>query len=93
MIKSFRLRTLLIVVSLFAIYLAYASCTANLQKRFVERVERTGGYARYGWQYTNMRFNPDAIPPLPQWLLRVVDKNYVMRLRLISFRNTGFLGI
>ena len=40
--SRFRLRTLLIVVTLIAIYLANASRNVSLQKRFIERVDRTG---------------------------------------------------
>ena len=77
--SRFRLRTLLIVVTLVAIYLANATRNAGLQKRFIEQVADVGGYARYDWQYTNLAFDPDAVPPQPQWLLRVVDKNYLMQ--------------
>lgn len=79
--SRFRLRALLIVVTLIAIYLANASRNASWQKRFIERVDTTGGYARYDWQYANMAFNPDAVPPQPQWLWGVVDKNYFMQVK------------
>lgn len=79
--SRFRLRTLLLVVTLVAIYLANATRNASWQKRFIERVDRTGGYARYDWQYANMAFKPDAVPPQPQWLLGLVDKNYFMQVK------------
>ena len=84
----FRLRTLFLFVTALACLLAYEIDSARRQREFVDSLQGKYGSARYSWQFdAKGNFDPNATPPLPDWLLRSFDPNYFYRVtdvRLMS---------
>ena len=71
------LRTLLILITVFAVWLAVQVNRAHRQREAVAWVEANVGMVQYDWQYDeNDRLIVDAESPTPKWLRDLVGDEY-----------------
>jgi hypothetical protein len=68
------LRTLLVVVTLLSIALAFHVRSTERQRRGLQAIRKYGGWVQYGFQYPSgdysyKGFDPNARSAVPQWLL------------------------
>jgi hypothetical protein len=79
---QYRLRTLLIVMTLLAVWMAHISHRARQQKMAVEKVHRLGGTVEYDFRVTKNittgfpSHDPQAKPPGPAWLRNFLGDDY-----------------
>jgi hypothetical protein len=82
----FRLRTLLIVISVLGIWLGLQANRVNRQRRAVAALN--AARAKFGYDYERdnaLNFIPNATPPAPKWLRSVVGDDYFRRVTLVDF--------
>ena len=76
----FSLKTLLILLTLFCLWLGTLASSANRQKRAVEAIQLSGGEFNYDYQRipssSGQRYSHRVEPPGPQWLRRVLGDHY-----------------
>ena len=82
-IWRFSLRTLLIGLTLFCVWLGMWANSANRQRRAVEAIELSGGRFNYDYQRvptpsgrSGQRFSYKVQPPGPKWLRKIVGDHY-----------------
>ena len=72
------IRTLLILITVFGVWLAVQANSAHRQREAVAWVKANGGHVRYDWEYDG-DFNPfkqKAEHPAPKWLRDLVGDEY-----------------
>jgi hypothetical protein len=67
---QFRLRTLLIVVTVLSLYLGWLVHRAKEQCATVAAIQDLGGWIYYDFQIVNDRYDPNASSWAPEWLRR-----------------------
>jgi hypothetical protein len=78
----FSLKTLLILLTLFCLWLGTLSSSANRQRRAVEAIQLSGGEFNYDFQRMPDRtgseysFSHQVEPPGPKWLRRILGDHY-----------------
>jgi hypothetical protein len=78
----FSLRTLLILLTLFCVWLGMLASSARRQKRAVEAIQQSGGQFCYDYQLTRrgpgleIEFSYQVQPPGPRWLRRILGDHY-----------------
>jgi internalin A len=70
---QFSLKSFLIVVTLFAVWLGYFSLRAREQRAAVARIKELGGHVQYDYQWGS---NSQSGPPGWPWLRRLVGDEY-----------------
>lgn len=86
---TFSLRTLFILLTLFAVWTATIVNRAREQREAVKAIRELGGKVSYDWQLrylpgtTNLRIEPE--PPGPAWLRRVVGGDFFQEVRVVNF--------
>jgi hypothetical protein len=88
----FSLRTLLVAVTLFGVWLGWWCHRARQQKASVEAITRLGGWSYYDFQLVNGKFDPQARSPIPKWLLDRLGYDYfhnVVEVNLVYNNNSG----
>jgi hypothetical protein len=79
---QFRLRTLLILTALFALWLGLKADRVNRQRRAVEALGKMGVQIRYDYEVEpnprgfGFQYNPDLQPPGPEWLRELLGEHY-----------------
>lgn len=74
---SFRLRTLPLLLTVGCIWLGWYANSAQRQRRAVAAIEKLGGSVRYDYQPTYEDPNPSIPPPGPEWLVKLVGRDYL----------------
>ena len=80
------IRTLLVAVTLLCVWLAYAAHRARLQEDLVRRINANGGGA-FGYHHEMDEAGqhiPDAEPPGPLWLRRLIGDHAFLRIRYVG---------
>ena len=88
---GFSLRTLFVVVTALAVWLGYQTNRATKQRRAVERLQELQVQIIYDWQNNRGDFGtiiPNASPPAPDWLRRLVGEHYFTRVVALNFEQT-----
>jgi hypothetical protein len=66
---SISLRTLLVLVTVFAIWLGWRTTRAHKQRDAVARIRELGGVVSYDYEYSDDKgWISDAVPPGPRWM-------------------------
>jgi hypothetical protein len=92
---QYRLRTLLIVMTVLAAWLSIASHRARQQKMAVERIRALGGRVDYDYQRITANTDVDdfmpvlAGPPGPEWLRRFVGDDYFQSVVHVELQETS----
>lgn len=87
---SFNLRTSLVLVTAFAVYLGIAVNKASQQRKAVKAIEALGGAVRYNWQHVPdcgfHQANDLAIgePSGPEWLRRLIGDDYFQNVEMVN---------
>jgi hypothetical protein len=89
---QFRLGTLLLVVTVFCVWLGVQVNRANKQRRAIAEIEAARGVIHYDHDYdpAGQRI-PDAVPTAPQWLRKFLGDDYFRKAVTVSFA-TEFYG-
>jgi hypothetical protein len=78
----FSLKTLLILLALFCLWLGTLANSANRQRRAIEAIQLSGGKFNYDYQLTRngpdleREFSYQVAPPGPKWLRRIIGDHY-----------------
>jgi hypothetical protein len=90
---QYRLRTLLIIMTVLAFYMAIISHRARQQKRAVENILALRGTLMYDYQRIKAPdwsgFDPQALPPGPVWLRNFIGDNYFQSVVQVDLSNTS----
>ena len=82
----YSLRTLLIVVTVFCVWVAMESSRARRQQAAVERVYELGGDIFFGYRFTaERRPVSDPLENIPDWLVKAVGEDYFRRVVTVNF--------
>jgi len=83
---QFGLGTLLLAVTLFAVWLAMVVNRVNGQKRSVAEIVKAGGRIQFDYQRdpAGQRI-PDAEPPAPVWLRKLMGEDYFRKVVVVDF--------
>jgi hypothetical protein len=82
----FSLRTALIVVAIFCIWLSIESSHARKQKNAIETVRKLGGMLAYDFQMDrNGQWKRPFQPRGPQWLRKAIGDDYFQRVVVVNF--------
>jgi len=83
---QFGLSTLLLVVTVFGVWLGIAVNKANKQRRAVAAIEKLEGRIQFDYERdANGQRIPDAQPPGPKWLRKVLGDDYFRKVIFIDF--------
>ena len=83
-ILRFSIRTLLIVLTIFCVWLSWKVERARKQREVVAWVQEMGGSVHYGYElYDNTVFLPNAKPPGPEWLRNLLGIDYFGDVRCV----------
>ena len=84
-LQKFSLRALFLCLTVFTIAIAYNFDHASRQREFVTCVHGKLGEVRYSWQFdANGLFDPNARPPLPDWLLARLGQDHLFSVTDVS---------
>jgi len=73
----FSLRTFLIVLTIFCVWLGWYLYRVEQQRNAVKWVEENGGEVRYDYQFDSKGVRlGNSQPSVPKWLLNILDVNY-----------------
>lgn len=70
---QFSLRTLLVAMAVFAVWLGFKSARARRQRAAVDRILELGGIVMYDYEYEE-----GAKPPAPDWLRQLLGDEYFL---------------
>jgi len=80
----FSIRSLLVVVTLIAICLAWSVYPVLRQRRAASFVERLGGYVVYDYQFSNDgRFQRTPNTIVPAWMRKLLGDDWFSRIRVV----------
>ena len=85
----FSLKTLVLVLTVFGIWLGLLVHRVNKQKEAVQWVKDHGGWVRYDYEWEREKKSPieDAEPPGPDWLRELIGIDYFTDVTLVGFHN------
>ena len=73
----FSVRTLLLAVTILALWLGIQASQAKRERRAVARIVELGGLVRYDWEHDEAgKYQSDAAPPGPDWLRNVIGSEF-----------------
>ena len=85
---QFSLRSFLVLLTVFAVWLGVVVHRAREQREAVEAIEALGGTVAYDWQQesTSPFYSPVASQPLgPAWLRRIVGDDFFQNASQVNF--------
>jgi len=85
---QYRLRTLLIVVTILCVWLGIQVNRANRQRRAIGTISELRGLVFFEHEYDNeqsLNRIPDAKPPGPIWLRKLIGEDYFRRAAVADF--------
>jgi len=82
------LRTLLVLITLFAVWLAVQVNRAHRQREVVAWVTADGGEVGYDWEYEEGKWNENAEHPAPIWLRGLVGGEYFQTVTIVILYGT-----
>jgi hypothetical protein len=93
----FRLRTLLLAVTVVSVLLGLHVHSTERQRRSVLAIQQYGGWVRYGFQfptgkYSSRDFDPKACSIIPQWLLDRLGVDFFHDVVQVSLNYTEDTG-
>jgi hypothetical protein len=83
---TFSLRTLFILLTASAVWLGVVVNRARQQREAIKAIEALGGTVVYDWELSSPSpadFDPDATPPGPDWLRRLVGDEFFQDLGVV----------
>ena len=83
---QFSLRTLLVVVTVFCIWMWIATKRAREQRWAVEAILKAGGTVAYRHEYFPMSPYPPSDPPGPDWLRQWFGNEYFFSVAKVDVR-------
>jgi Leucine-rich repeat (LRR) protein len=83
----FGLRAILILTAMFSVYIGLHVQRSQRQSKVVSWIRKNGGEAYYRFQFDNNvnSFRTDRPPPVPTWVLNVVNIDYFSDVFGVSF--------
>ncbi len=89
---QYSLRTLMLLVTVAAVWLGIWTHRAREQKKVVASIVQLGGNVFYDYQRENPVYynvhNPKALPLTPQWLRSILDDDYFHDVVYVCLRDT-----
>jgi hypothetical protein len=88
---QYRLRTLLILMTLLAVWMSWISHRARQQKFAVEKIQALGGTVNYDYQKITgdvYHFNDQASPSGPEWLRKLFGDEYFQNVVWVTLSKT-----
>jgi Leucine Rich Repeat (LRR) protein len=73
---KFSVRSLMLIVLVVAVLLAWQVNRARQQRRAVDAIKAYGGFVSYDWQYVNGTFTSGRSPWAPIWLRRAIGDEF-----------------
>jgi hypothetical protein len=90
---QYRLRTLLIIMTVFAAWMAWVSHRAQQQKIAVQMIRTLGGDIIYDYQKRKDKnigdIDPEALPPGSVWLRNFIGEDYFQSVVQVSLTKTS----
>jgi len=85
----FRLRTFLIVLTIFCVWLGWYAHRAKQQRDAVQWVLENGGSVVYYYEFDSKgKRVDDSQPPSPKWLHNILDENYFSSVMCVYLKDT-----
>ena len=84
----FSLRTLLLLVTVLAIWLGLQVQRAQNQRSAVRMIQQLGGSVEYDYQYRGNLFVDDAQPSAPKWLRKWIGDDFFVNVVVVHLSNT-----
>ena len=92
---QFSLRGFLVVLTIGCIWLGILAERARQQREAVKAIEALGGQVFYDWQVQaspiaaagSLILNPNATPPVPGWLRRMVGEHFFQKASMVYLLN------
>ena len=76
-LTSFSLRSALVAVTIFGIWLGFHMRSVKRQRASVEAVQRNGGWAYYDYEVgADYKVDPNPNSPIPAWLLKTFGRDH-----------------
>jgi hypothetical protein len=86
---QFSLRTLFVLMTLFAIWFGWKMNEAREQAKAVAWVQEMGGTVRYEYEFDeDGQFIEDAEPPCPKWLLDIIGIDFMSDVGRVDIKGT-----
>lgn len=73
---QFSLRTMLIVMTLVAVWTGWTVSKAQRRQRAIAAIERLGGFIDYKHKWKDGEFRPNAEPPGPTWMRKILGERF-----------------
>jgi hypothetical protein len=80
----FSLRTLMVFVLIFAVFLGWRVNKARQQRRAVAAVQEYGGWVHFDYEFVKGKLTPGQEPWAPQWLRRMLGDEYFREVSYVS---------
>ena len=77
--RRFSLRALLVMVTVFAVWLGFRANEAHVQRRVVRNVTQLGGTVAYDFEFEGIHRVRNVEPPGPRWLRDLIGDDYFVR--------------
>ena len=91
--RSFSIRTLLLVMTVFGIWLGLRVEAARRQKRAVEEITKLGGWVRYDYQFdSDGEELPEGQSWVPEWILKRTGEDlfhHVVEVNMVYHEEAG----
>ena len=84
----FSLRTVLLLLTVFAVWLGLHARRAQNQRAAVKMIQQKGGLVQYDHQFRGDVFLEDAEPSAPEWMRRLVGDDFFMNVVVVRLSNT-----
>ena len=78
------LRTLMVLVLIFAVLLGWQVNKARQRRRVVAAVEKYGGWVHYDYEFVGGKLTPGQEPWAPRWLRAVLGDEFFRELSYVS---------
>jgi hypothetical protein len=83
---QYSLRTFLLLITVFAIWLGWLTNEARKQREAVAWVEETSGWVFYDYEFkADGTYIQNAEPPAPEWVLQILDIHYFADVTCVDF--------
>jgi Leucine Rich repeat len=78
-------RGLIVLVLILGGWLGWTVRSARVQREAVETIGRAGGFITYDWELFRGLIDPNAKPPAPDWLVKLLGVDYFGRVVRVEF--------
>ena len=87
----FSLRAFAIAITILCIWLGCYVYRVDRQRDAVQWVLENGGHVHYDYhRHQNGDYVPDSLPPVPTWMLDILDIHYFASVEYVTFHDPNF---